>query len=272
MEKTVVKAIELVETLAGMDGPVGVTSLAHELKLTKSNVFRLLNTLVQRGYVRRQGDGQYELTLKVWHLGLAVLSRMDLKKIAGPYIYELMRSTKESVHLSIMDNGEVIYIDKVESDQPVRAYSRVGDRPPAHCVATGKALLAYLPEDVQNKIIDGRLDKFTSNTITSPRALRKELETVRRNGYSVNRGEWRESVCGVAAPIRDSSGEVVAAVGISGPAERLKPDVFPRLAPRVILCANQISAELGNKSNSAAGARPVASKRSTPERAETPAR
>lgn len=255
MEKTVVKAIELVETLARMDAPAGVTSLANELKLTKSNVFRLLNTLVKRGYVRRHEEtGQYELTLKVWHLGIAVLSRMDLKKVASPYTQDLMRSTKEFVHLSVIVEGEVIYIDKVESDQPVRAYSRVGDRPPAHCVATGKALLAYLPEEEQEKVLKGPLEKYTAHTITNARALRKELEVIRRNGYSFNRGEWRESVCGVAAPIRDSSGDVVAAVGISGPAERLKPDIFPRVAPRVILCANQISAELGNTTNAASAA------------------
>ena len=233
MEKTVVKAIELIETLARMDQPAGVTSLAQELKLTKSNVFRLLNTLVHQGYVRRYEDtGQYELTLKVWHLGIAVLSRINLKKVASPYIHDLMRTTKESVHLSVIAEGDVIYIDKVESDQPVRAYSRIGDRPPAHCVATGKALLAYLPSDAQEKVLRGPLEKYTPNTITSARALRKELETIRRIGYSVNRGEWRESVCGIAAPIRDASGEVVAAVGISGPAERFKTDVFPRLAPR----------------------------------------
>ena len=273
MEKSVVKAIDLVEALARMDAPAGVTSLAQELKLTKSNVFRLLDTLVRRGYVRRHEDtGQYELTLKVWHLGLAVLSRMDLKKIASPYIHDLMRSTKESVHLSVIAEGDVIYIDKVESDQPVRAYSRIGDRPPAHCVATGKALLAYLPFDAQDKVLKGPLEKYTPNTITSARALRKELETIRRMGYSVNRGEWRESVCGIAAPIRDASGEVVAAVGISGPAERFKPDVFPRVAPRVILCANQISAELGNIGDGKASSAGSASKKNASQRTETVAR
>ena len=266
MEKTVVKAIELIEALAAMDSPAGVTSLANELNLTKSNVFRLLNTLVKRGYVRRQEDtGQYELTLKIWHLGAAVLSRMDLKKIASPFIQELMRATKESVHLSVITEGDVTYIDKVESDQPVRAYSRVGDRPPAHCVATGKALLAYLPEEEQEAFLKTPLQKFTQHTITNARALRKEFELIRRNGYSVNRGEWRESVCGVAAPIRGSSGDVVAAVGISGPAERLKPEIFPKIAPRVILCANQISAELGGSAavgpSGAAPARSHASSR-----------
>lgn len=246
MEKTVVKAFELLESLAALDKPTGVTALAQELGLTKSNVFRLLNTLARRGYVRRYEEtGTYELTLKLWQLGMAVLSRMDIKKIAAPYIEELSRSTTESVHLSIIVDGEVTYIDKVESEQAVRAYSRVGDRPPAHCVATGKVLLAYLPEDVLERRLERGLQKYTSRTITNARVLRKELEAVRKRGFSENRGEWRESVCGVAAPIRDWTGEVVAAVGISGPAERLKPDSLDRLAPQVIACADKISSDLG---------------------------
>ncbi|MBB6308853.1 IclR family transcriptional regulator [Xanthobacter tagetidis] len=246
MEKTVVKAFELLETLAGMDKPTGITALAQELGLTKSNVFRLLNTMARRGYVRRHEDaGQYELTLKVWHLGMMVLSRLDVKKAAAAHIEDLMRTTTESVHLSILVGGEVTYIEKIESEQAVRAYSRVGDRPPAHCVATGKVLLAYLPEEALEKRLEQGLAKYTTRTITNARVLRKELEAIRKRGFSENRGEWRESVCGVAAPIRDWSGQVVAAVGISGPAERLKPDTLERFAPPVIACAETISRELG---------------------------
>lgn len=244
MEKTVVKAIELVECLSRADQPVGITWLAKELGLTKSNVFRLLNTLVHRGFVRRHAaDGQYELTLKVWELGQSVLSRLDVKKAAAPHLNELMKETNESVHLSIFDDGHVLYIDKVESEQPVRAYSRVGDRPPPHCIATGKVLLAYQPEETIENICR-HLERFTPRTITDPRVLRKELEQVRKLGYSVNKGEWRETVCGVAAPIRDYSGGVVGAVGISGPAERLKPNKLDRLAPVVMACADRISADM----------------------------
>jgi DNA-binding IclR family transcriptional regulator len=210
-------------------------------------VFRLLDTLSRRGYVRRHVDsGQYELTLKVWELGLSVLSRLDVKKAAAPHILELMKKSNESVHLSIFMDGHVLYIDKVESDQPVRAYSRIGDRPPPHCVATGKVLLAYQPEETIERV-SRHLDRFTPRTITDPKLLRRELEAVRSQGYSVNKGEWRESVCGVAAPIRDWSGGVVAAVGISGPAERLKPNKLDRLAPIVMTCAERISAELSYK-------------------------
>jgi DNA-binding IclR family transcriptional regulator len=166
-----------------------------------------------------------------------------VKKAATRHIHDLMKKTNESVHLSIFVDGHVLYIDKVEGEQPVRAYSRIGDRPPAHCVATGKVLLAYQPEETVANICRS-LQKFTPRTITDPNVLRKELESVRRLGYSVNAGEWRESVCGVAAPIRDWSGGVVGAVGISGPSERLKPNKLDRLGPVVMACAEQISAEL----------------------------
>jgi DNA-binding IclR family transcriptional regulator len=245
MDKTVVKALAVIETLARHDAPAGVTHLAEELGMTKSNVFRLLNTLAAQGYVKQDPvSGKYDLTLKLWHLGTTVHSRLDLKNIAAPYLQELMESTRESVHLSVFEEGEVIYVDKVESDQPVRAYSRVGDRPPCHSVATGKALLAFLPGDVLEKVFQKGLAKYTSHTITSVPNLRKELETIRRDGYSVNRGEWREGVCGVAAPIRNSSGEVIAAVGISGPSERFKGKQLA-FAPPVIQCANTISQALG---------------------------
>ena len=245
MDKTVVKALAVIETLARHDAPAGVTHLAEELGLTKSNVFRLLNTLVKQGYVKQDpASGKYDLTLKLWHLGMTVHSRLDLKNIAAPFLQELMEITRESVHLSVFEQGEVIYVDKVESDQPVRAYSRVGDRPPCHSVATGKALLAYLPSDALEKVFQQGLAKYTSRTVTSMPNLLKELQTIRRDGYSVNRGEWREGVCGVAAPIRNSSGVVIAAVGISGPAERFKGKKLAFAKP-VIQCANAISQALG---------------------------
>ena len=252
MEKTVVKAIELIEVLSDADKPVGVTALAAMLGLTKSNVFRLLNTLVQLGYVRRLEDaGHYELTLKMWSVSSKLVSRLDVKRAASPHIERLMRSSNESVHLSVFADGGVIYVDKLESEQPVRAYSRIGDRPPAHCVATGKVLLAYLPDALLSTVLAGGLKRFTPNTITDEVALRQELHEIRATGYATNRGEWRASVCGVAAPIRDWSGVVVAAVGISGPSERLRPEMLDQIAPRVISCARAISSDIGYSDSNA---------------------
>ncbi len=108
--------------------------------LTKSNAHRLLQTLVGCGYVRNLAQsGRYELTLKVWTLGAAVVGRLDLKTVASEYMERLCQLSGETVHLSVLDGAEVMYIDKIDSPQPVRAYSRIGGRVPAYCVATGKA-------------------------------------------------------------------------------------------------------------------------------------
>jgi DNA-binding IclR family transcriptional regulator len=245
MEKTLVKGLQLIEVLARSDGPRGVTQLAGELSLTKSNVHRLLKTLQSQGYLSYiDSTSHYDLSLKLWELGSLVLSRLDIKKVAFPHLETLADRTRETVHLSIRDEREVVYIDKIDSPEPVRAYSRLGGRAPVYCVATGKALLAFAPEAVIQSVID-TLVPFTPRTVTTGPALRAELEMIRVSEYAVNRGEWRATVGGAAAPVRDSSGAVVAAVGISGPLERFKPTRVRELMSAVLATASAISAGLG---------------------------
>ncbi len=246
MEKTVVKVLNLIETLSRAEKPVGVTAIAGELGFTKSNAHRLLNTLVELGYVKRHGaEGQYELTLKLWRIGAAVMSRLDVARIALPHMRALEEATEESVNLSVFDDGQVVYVAAVQGRNPVRAFIRVGDRRPSYCTATGKVLLAYQPEKLLPKYC-GKMKRYTPNTITSLAGLKAELAQVRSRGYSMTAGEWSENVGGVAAPIRSASGEVVAAVGLMSPRERLKTESTRSQAAKAILdCAARISSELG---------------------------
>ena len=246
MEKTVVKVLKLVEALSRAEQPVGVTALANELEFTKSNAHRLLNTLVELGYVKRHDDeGQYELTLKLWSVGVAVMSRLDVARVALPHMRELEAETEESVNLSVFDEGQVVYIAAVQGRNPVRAFIRVGDRRPSYCTATGKVFLAYQPEKLLAKY-SGKMTRYTPTTITSLPKLKAELALVRERGYSMTTGEWRENVGGVAAPIRSAAGDVVAAVGLMSPLERLNTETTRRQAARGILeCAARISAGLG---------------------------
>ena len=246
MEKTVVKVLKLVETLSRAEKPVGVTAIAGELGFTKSNAHRLLNTLVELGYVKRHGDeGQYELTLKLWRIGAAVMSRLDVARIALPHMRALEEVTEESVNLSVFDDGQVVYVAAVQGRNPVRAFIRVGDRRPSYCTATGKVMLAYQPEKFLPKYC-GKMVRYTPNTITSLARLKTELAQVRKRGYSVTTGEWRENIGGVAAPIRSASGEIIAAVGLMSPLERLKTESTRGQAAKAILdCAAHISGELG---------------------------
>ncbi|VCU68505.1 Transcriptional regulator KdgR [Pigmentiphaga humi] len=245
MEKTLIKGLDVLEALALSEQPRGVTELAGELGLTKSNVHRLLQTLVHRGFARQDSEAErYSCTLRLWELGAMIAERVELAQVAQSFMRELSEQTQETIHLSILDGAEVLYVAKIDSPQPVRAYTKVGGRAPAQCVATGKAQLAYVPDE-QLEPLFPRLEKYTPRSLSSLSALRTELAKVRTQGYAVNRGEWRETVCGLASPIFDASRKVVAAIGISGPIDRLTPAVLRDFAPRVQAGARSLSREMG---------------------------
>ena len=245
MDSTSVKALRALEWLSRRETPTGVTEMATALSIVKSNAHRVLTTLESMGYATSLQDGRYEATLKMWEIGSSVLDRLDVKQVAHPEMEALSKLSGETVHLSLLDGPDVVYINKVESSQPVRAYSRVGGRAPAHAVATGKALLAFVAD--LDALLPKKLAEYTPISIRDREVLKKELESVRRLGYSINRGEWREGVCGVGAPIRDERDNVVAAIGISGPGSRLTPVRLKALAPHVYESARKVSLALGHR-------------------------
>lgn len=270
VDSTLLKGLHLLEVLIASDDPRGVSELAAQLGLARSNVHRVLKTLEAAGYVRHAtGANTYVPTLKVWELGTKVHGRLNIAKEARPFIEALMLRTNETVHLSVLDDAEVVYIDKVESPEPVRAYSTLGGRAPAYCVATGKVLLAYSGREPAYGP-DGSLPGFTPRTLTRREDLAAALAEVRTRGYSINWGEWREQVRGVAAPIRDARGMVVAAIGLSGPAERFGKARLGEMIPLVLATADRISAHLGAPI-APEGQAPSQVKERAPGRAKSPA-
>ena len=255
MDKTLLKGLTVLEALAGSERPRGVTDLAAELGLVKSNVHRVLKTLEAAGYVTRGREAAtYAPSLKLWLLGSQVHARSDLAAEAQPFLAALAAASRETVHLSVLEDRDVIYLAKIDSPEPVRAYTNLGGRAPAHCVATGKVLLAFLPEALRESYATG-LHAYTPRTITDGPALLQALAAVRDKGFSLNLGEWRETVRGAAAPIRNSLGNVVAAVGISGPSEHLTQKRLGELVPHVVQAADRLSAALGfpGQTNDAGG-------------------
>jgi DNA-binding IclR family transcriptional regulator len=245
MDKTLLKGLEVLETLARSEKSRGVSDLARELGLTRSNAHRTLQTLCSAGYVRKnEQSGEYECTMKIPKLAAEILGRVDLKRVAEPYMLVVAEATQETVHLSVLEDTEVFYVHKIDSPQPVRAYSEISGRAPAYCVATGKALLAFQDEGYLQRFGE-RLEAFTPRTITNQVELRRELAQVRQQGFAVNRGEWRESVGGIAAPIFDAARRQLAAIGISGPVERLRSPRVKTFTPDVVRAAREISEALG---------------------------
>ncbi|MDA0219598.1 MAG: IclR family transcriptional regulator [Proteobacteria bacterium] len=256
MEKTVVKAIRVLEALALSPRPRALGEIAAACDMTKSNAHRLLQTLGEMHYVRQVPESRsYEATLRLWEIGMRVFDRFDIRGVASPILQGLQDRTGESVHLSIFDDGDAVYIDRIDSRQAVRAYIRIGDRVPAYCTATGRAMLACLGEaEVAAASRDMRA--HTELTVATPEALAAALTEVRRKGYALTRGEWRQGVVGVAAPIRSQTGMVVAGVGVAGPAERMGEDNIAVGIDAVLQAATDISRALGFSSPDRAAAQP----------------
>lgn len=246
MDTTVLKALRVLEALAAKEAPRGVTEIADELGLTKANGHRLLRTLLAAGYVSQDdASKRYRLSLKLWQLGITALDRLDLTDAVRPDLRALADAADESVQLAVMEGDSVVYIDKADSRHALRATTQVGSRVHPYCVSTGKALLAFS---------DGALDRltfplaaFTPATITTRDRLERELAAVRRRGYAVNRGEWRQGIWGVAAPIRDATSTPVAAISVWGPEVRFRGSATARLGALVIAAAARISARLGHR-------------------------
>ena len=245
METTVVKGFHVLETLVRSDRPCGLTELATVCGLSKSNAHRLLKTLEDRRYVRQDSQTKsYQPTLRVWELGMRVFHRVDLRGVAAGHLRRLAELTSESVHLSVLDRSEVLYIDKVESTYAVRAFIGIGDRAPAYCTATGKAMLAFMPSPAVDEATR-TMKRFTPLTPVDHPKLEVDLRQIRERGYSVTGGEWQAGVVGIAAPIRGSGGVVVGGVGIAGPEARMRQADADKQIAAVLATAAAISRNLG---------------------------
>lgn len=240
------RALAILETLKAAGEALGVTELGARVGLHKSTVYRLLATLARHGYVQQDpATERYSLGLKLVELGTAVLDHLELRELARPYLKRLMEASQEVAHLVVLQDGDVVYIDKVECPGPVKMYSQLGRRAPAHATAVGKALLAFLPPAQVEAILARGLPRLTPHTITDPERLRTELHLVRERGYAVDNEENELGIRCVAGPIFNHTGQVVAAFSISGLAMRLTVPRLEGLAGLVCRTSQEISARLG---------------------------
>jgi DNA-binding IclR family transcriptional regulator len=219
------RAIRILELLS--DGkPRTPLEVSEGIGLSPSTTFRLLATLSYYNYTKRdERINQYRLGLACLELARAYQDSNDLRRVAIPELEALRDDVKETVHLCVLDHMEIVYVEKLSGLHAIGIMSsRVGGRAPAHCTGVGKVLLAYAkPELVNGYFQKQGLAQFTDTTITSLEELGYELSTIRKNGYAFDRGEHEHEVRCVAAPIFDISGEVVAALSISGPRDRMEP-------------------------------------------------
>ncbi|GLV47579.1 transcriptional regulator [Thermus sp. LT1-2-5] len=235
--KTLEKGLGVLEALAEHK-EAGLSALAEATGLAKSTLYRLLQTLVRRGFAVEEG-GVYRVGPKAFAVGQAY-PRPDLLSAARPEMEALAEETGESVNLAVPWEGEALYLDQVEGRQLVRLFTAPGSRAPLHATGVGKVFLAYrgVPEGL-------RLTPFTPHTQTRLEGLLAELQEVRAQGYALDNEEKELGVRCVAAPVFGPTGEVVAAISLSAPASRLSLEAARRLAPRVRAAAERASLRLG---------------------------
>jgi DNA-binding IclR family transcriptional regulator len=241
MDTTTVKALRVIEALSVSEESRGVAELSRQLGLTKSNTFRILSTLTEQGYVRSHPEtGRYWLTLKIWEQGAKVIERLPVRRVAQPHMKLLFSQLNETILMSVLDLPEVLYIDKMDSDYPVRASARVGWRAPAWRTASGKSMLAFQPGEVVVK-----LAAEASIAEDDLAQFQKELREVRERGFAVSFSGSRPGVNSVAAPIWGPEPLPVAALSVSGPAERFSAERLNGIAASVMNASTRISESLG---------------------------
>lgn len=246
---SVAATLELLEVFGQNAGPLPLHAFVKATGKPKSSVHRMLATLVTLGFVEQDPEsGGYSQTLKMWRLGMAALSGLDISTTAPPHLEALMRATDETVHLAVPDlSGDVVYVAKIEAPRSIRVQTQLGKLSPSWCTATGRCILAFRPE-IADEVLGKPLKAKTKLTVTDPARLRTILQDIRVNGYAVAKGENHPEMGGVAAPIRDCSGKVIAACGVAFPAFRMDQEHVDRCVPLVVKTAADISSELGYQS------------------------
>ncbi|MFB5193599.1 IclR family transcriptional regulator [Neobacillus sp. KR4-4] len=222
------RALTILNKLSEYPDGIQITRLAEQVGLTKGTLHRLLSTLSNMNYVVKDEEtDKYKLGLQVLFLSRNLLNNSNIVTIAKPFLEKLSQEVNETVHLCIEDRGEVIYIDKIESNQTIRMYSRIGSRAPMYCTAVGKILLSDMNQDKFEELVSNiTFIPKTPTTITSKEELIKEIETVKAKGYALDNAENEEMLRCIASPIYDHKGKIIASFSISGPNNRVTMDLI----------------------------------------------
>jgi IclR family pca regulon transcriptional regulator len=242
------RGLQILEAFSEESPSLSLTEIASSVGLEKSTAFRFVHTLDTLGYLERDPETKhYRPGLRVLQLGFATLNSLEIAEMAQPYLKALFAECGETTNMTIRDGAEIVYVARHRTRQIISANLHLGSRLPVHCTCMGKVQLIDLSrQELDDLLGEGPYQKMGPNTITTLDALVAELDQVRKLGYAINDEELAAGLRAVAAPVRDRSGEVVAAVNISIPTARAsRQELEQVLAPMVIKAAREISLALG---------------------------
>ncbi|MGQ0551207.1 MAG: IclR family transcriptional regulator [Armatimonadota bacterium] len=241
------RALTVLELIMDAGRPLSLQEISRRLNIVKSSVFRLLCTLERRGYVERVGgDGRYSLGSNSLRFGYATMPHTPLSEVALPHMRRLLDRFGETLNLGVLRDGEVLYLEMLESPHSFRMAASLGSRSPVHSSALGKAMAAYLPDEDVDQIIRTRgLPALTHRTLTSRVAWKRELARTRARGYSEDNGETELEASCIGAPLFGADGRVVGAISLSGPVSRVRA-LKPHAVPALVDACGSISRALGH--------------------------
>ena len=238
------KAVAILETIANENRALSLPDIADQLSLPRQTIHRVVKQLEQIGLVLRDPQRErYRIGQRLNRLALSAISNAQQNKASHAVLQALVADVRETCNVGMLDGHEVVYIDRVECDWPLRVQLSAGSRVPVYCTAIGKLLLAHQDAEARRGIIlSGPLKRLTENTITDPDELEANLEEIRLLGYSINNQEDSVGLIAMAVPIRDAHGHVVAGLAVHAPEARLSIPAAKRLLPRFHAAAAKIAA------------------------------
>nr|WP_290669074.1 IclR family transcriptional regulator [Ardenticatena sp.] len=245
--QSVERALAILKTFSNGEPELSVSQISSRLKMPKSTVSRLLATLQAHGFVVQDAEtGRFRLGAELIALVHSAIAGLQVHHVARPHLRQLANTLGETVSLSVLDGHDAVNLEQfVPTQRLVMRVGWVGRRMPAHAVSVGKVLLAFLPSEELDQLLDQQMEPLTPNTITNPTTLRRELHRIRQQGYATAFEEFEEGLHAISAPIHDHTGRVIAAISVSGPAYRLTRERIADIIPTVLETAQRISWEMG---------------------------
>jgi DNA-binding IclR family transcriptional regulator len=221
---------------------LSMTQISELVGINKSTVHRLLATLEGKRFVERDAaTGLYRPGIRLFQMAFLTLEHNDLRRLAAPFLHNLCDQFRENVNLSVLDGTDVVYLDVIESPQRVKLAAAPGQRLPAFCTASGKAILAFLPEEKLQDILARGIPRYTQNTLTTEEAFLEDMRRTRERGYAISEQEFEDGINAIAAPICN---QPIASVSIAGPAYRLTRERMIEIGPELLVTVKKIAQEV----------------------------
>ena len=243
--RAVDRALDVLSCFTSQTPELTMTQIADQVGINKSTVHRLLGTLERRRFVQRDAaTGAYRLGIRLFQMAYLTLEHNDLRRLAAPLMGRLRDQFKENVDISVLDEADVVYVNHVEGPQRVKVAATTGQRLPAFATASGRAILAYLPEDAVQRVLARGMAVYTRHTPLTEGQVLDVLPLVRDMGFALSEQEFEEGINAVAAPILDASDRPLAAIAVVGPAYRLTRSRMIEIGPSVAATAGEIAHEL----------------------------